>query len=86
MKFVVSTAALFILIGLVLFSLFVDALSSQTASPERAEPAAAPTTPYSGPRLNPPFSPVPNRELPAGFRGPTGLPYVIGPSGPPPQN
>lgn len=82
MQFMLAAGFLSAILGLTAFSIVLDLQKNEEVLGIRA-PADAETNPeaagtasstVSGPKV-----------VPQGFHGPTGQPYVIGPSGPPPN-
>lgn len=47
--------------------------------------AALPSSPITGPTINPLQRIAPGTNTPVEFHGPTGAPHIIGPPGPPPN-
>ena len=91
MKFLIFAITIIAIVGVLLFAFFSGEVKIQIIRSLFGMITSIPTSSpmISGKNMNdarnpPPASATP-KFVPPGFRGPTGEPHVVGPSGPPPN-
>lgn len=85
MQFMLAAGLLSAILGLTAFSILLDLHKNAEIVGLREPVGVIAESEISGAETSTPVRRIGPQGAPAGFRGPSGEPYVIGPSGPPPN-